>query len=76
MKTSPLKALCCQVYLILAFPMMSFAGARPASDPPPPQTPLDARNAFFTYLVNGLLLVVACAALAWLVWWGIRLRRK
>ncbi|WP_395743366.1 hypothetical protein [Prosthecobacter sp.] len=58
------------------FPLTTFAGLQVASDPPRPRTPLDARNAFFAGIIHWLLLVTAAVALAWLVWWALRLRRK
>lgn len=60
---------------IFVFPTISLADLHAANEVRP-RTPLDARNAFFAFLIHLLLLAVATAALACIVWWGIRLRRK
>ncbi|MBN8417547.1 MAG: hypothetical protein J0L73_01380 [Verrucomicrobia bacterium] len=61
---------------VVAFPIAGLADLRIASEPPPPPTPLDARNAFVAFIVQSLLLTIALTALAWLLWWGVRMRRK
>lgn len=59
-----------------AFPVTGLADLRLASEPEPPPTPLDARNALFAFMIHWLLLAIATVALAWLIWWGVRMRRK
>ena len=73
---SSLKVIACLACVTFAFPVSGLADLRAASEPPPPRTPLDARNAFVTLVAHWLLLASALAALAWLLWWGIRMRRK
>lgn len=76
---TPVSSLKANVWLAcvtFAFPLPGLADLRGASEPPPPRTPLDARNAFFTLVGHWVLLAIATAALAWMIWWGIRLRRK
>ncbi len=73
---SSFKAIACLACVTFAFPVTGLADLRFAGEPEPPPTPLDTRNAFFAFMIHWLLLVIATAALAWLIWWGVRMRRK
>lgn len=70
------KRIACLAGAAFAFPIQGLADLRSANEPPPPPTPLDARNAFIAFLGQSLLLAIALTALAWLIWWGVRMRRK
>ncbi|HRH94914.1 MAG TPA: hypothetical protein PLB55_03220 [Prosthecobacter sp.] len=61
--------------LILAFSTACLADFRDHETSSPP-TPLDRHNAFITLVIQWLLLVIVLGALAWIVWWGIRMRRR
>lgn len=61
---------------VLVVPVQCLADLRSTNDPPPPPTAVDARNAFTTLIIQWLLLIIALVALAWIIWWGVRLRRR
>jgi len=73
---SSFKVIACVACVIFAFPISGLADLHFDGEPAPPPTPLDARNAFIAFIIQWLLLAIASAALAWLVWWGVRMRRK
>jgi hypothetical protein len=61
---------------LMQVPSLCLADLQKAGAPPPPATPLDGRNAIVSLTIQWAWIVISLAALAWIIWWGVRTRRR
>lgn len=61
---------------LLVMPAWCFADLRVVGEPVPPPTAADVHNAGVSLMMAWSWAVIASVALAWIVWWGVRMRRR
>lgn len=60
---------------LILFPALAFGGISLVGESAAP-TATEAKNAFVSLLIQWGILLIGIVLLAWLVWWGVRIRRR
>lgn len=62
--------------IFFGMPAWCLADLRVVGEPVPPPTATDVHNAWVSLMMAWSWAVIASVALAWIVWWGVRMRRR
>ena len=62
--------------VVFACSAICFADLQIAGIPPKVPTQSDARNALVSMVIGWVWIIIAVACIVWIVWWGVRMRRK